>query len=64
VLTARNASAVGSDPTLLEEIPTEVNIHRTVTLDLPFGIKKGIKRLITEQSCPLARPTVPGFRKA
>jgi hypothetical protein len=47
VLTARNASAVGSDPTLLKEIPAEVNIHRTVTLDLPFGIKKRIKKLIT-----------------
>ena len=47
VLTARNASAVGADPTLLKEIPVEVTVHRTVTLDLPFGIKKGIKRLIT-----------------
>jgi glycosyltransferase involved in cell wall biosynthesis len=47
VLTARNASAVGRDPTLLKEIPAEVTVHRTVTLDLPFGIKKGIKRLIT-----------------
>ena len=42
-----NASAVGSDSTLLKEIPAEVNVHRTVTLDLPFGIKKRIKRLIT-----------------
>lgn len=47
VLTARNASAVGADPTLLREIPAEVNIHRTITLDLPFGVKKAIKRLIT-----------------
>ena len=47
VLTARNASAVGADPTLLKEIPAEVTVHRTITLDLPFGIKKGIKRLIT-----------------
>jgi hypothetical protein len=47
VLTARNASAVGSDPTLLNEIPAEVNIHRTVTLDLPFGIKKWLKKFIT-----------------
>ena len=47
VLTARNASAVGSDPTLLNEIPAEVNIHRTVTLDLPFGIKKLLKKFIT-----------------
>ena len=47
VLTARNASAVGTDPTLLQEIPTEVNIHRTLTLDLPFGIKKRLKKFIT-----------------
>jgi glycosyltransferase involved in cell wall biosynthesis len=47
VLTTRNASAVGTDSTLLNTIPREVNIHRTMTLDLPFGIKKRIKRLIT-----------------
>ncbi len=47
VLTARNASAVGSDATLLQTIPGEVNIHRTVSLDLPFGLKKRIKKLIT-----------------
>jgi glycosyltransferase involved in cell wall biosynthesis len=46
VLTARNASTVGADPALLREIPSEVTIHRTVTLDLPFGFKKGIKKLI------------------
>ncbi len=46
VLTARNASAVGADAALLKEIPAEVLIHRTVTLDLPFGIKKWIKKLI------------------
>jgi len=47
VLTARNASAVGSDSALLDEIPSKVNLHRTVTLDLPFGIKKWIKKLIS-----------------
>ena len=36
-----------TDPTLLKEIPSEVSIHRTVTLDLPFGIKKRIRRLIS-----------------
>jgi glycosyltransferase involved in cell wall biosynthesis len=46
VLTASNASAVGSDPTLLREIPGDVTIHRTLTLDLPFTIKKRIKKLI------------------
>jgi len=47
VLTAGNAAAVGTDPKLLKEIPPEVRIHRTITLDLPFGIKKSIKRLIS-----------------
>lgn len=46
VLTASNASAVGADPTLLREISQEVTIHRTMTLDLPFALKKRIKRLI------------------
>jgi glycosyltransferase involved in cell wall biosynthesis len=52
VLTARNASAVGSDPSLLREIPAEVTVHRTLTLDLPFGIKKWIKRLIAGSKPP------------
>ena len=47
VLTTHNASAVGTDPALLDAIPAEVKIHRTVTFDLPFGIKKAIKRLIS-----------------
>ena len=47
VVTARNASAVGSEPTLLKEIPSEVTIHRTFTFDLPFGIRKRIKRLVS-----------------
>ncbi|MGD0829293.1 MAG: glycosyltransferase [Terracidiphilus sp.] len=47
VLTARNASSVGSDPTLLKDIPDQVTVHRTIALDLPFGFKKRIKRLIT-----------------
>lgn len=46
VLTTRNASAVGTDPTLLDEVPAEVTVHRTLTLDLPFGLKKGVKKLI------------------
>lgn len=46
VLTARNPSTVGTDPTQLKEIPAEVAVHRTITLDLPFSIKKRIKRLI------------------
>lgn len=52
VLTTRNASSVGSEPALLEEIPAEVTVHRTLTLDLPFGMKKKIKRLITRATPP------------
>lgn len=47
VLTTRNPSSVGVDPSLLQVIPAEVNIHRIATLDLPFGIKKRLKRLLT-----------------
>jgi glycosyltransferase involved in cell wall biosynthesis len=58
VLTTRNASAVGTDSTLLKEIPAEVTVHRTATLDLPFGLKKGIKKLITGKTPPARGPQV------
>jgi len=57
VVTARNAAAVGTDPTLLKEIPAEVTVHGTITLDLPFGLKKGIKKLITGGKAPAAQST-------
>ena len=41
VLTTRNASAVGTDSKLLQDIPSTVTIHRTTTLDLPFGLRIG-----------------------
>ena len=56
VLTTRNASAVGTDSSLLNEIPAGVNIHRTITLDLPFGVKKWIKERITGAKPPASRP--------
>jgi glycosyltransferase involved in cell wall biosynthesis len=59
VLTARNASAVGTDSRLLKEIPAEVIVHRTITLDLPFGIKKRIKRLIAGARPPAPKPAGP-----
>ncbi|MHB1959557.1 MAG: glycosyltransferase [Acidobacteriaceae bacterium] len=69
VLTARNASAVGSEPALLKEIPRQVTIHRALTLDLPFDIRKRIKRLVS-RSKPAAGggasssgPSKPGFLK-
>ena len=37
VLTTRNPSSVGMDHSLLDDIPPEVTIHRTFTLDLPFA---------------------------
>jgi glycosyltransferase involved in cell wall biosynthesis len=69
VLTARNASAVGTDARSLKEIPPEVTVHRTITLDLPFGIKKAIKRLIAGSRPPVAQAASsasldkPGFLK-
>jgi glycosyltransferase involved in cell wall biosynthesis len=68
VLTARNASAVGSDPSLLKDIPADVTVHRTITLDLPFGIKKQIKRLVTRTKTPASKdpalaPSKPYFLK-
>jgi len=65
VLTARNASAVGSDSTLLNEIPSEVTVHRTLTLDLPFGIRKSIKRFVSRSkpaSSQAANPADSGNR--
>ena len=47
VLTTRNPSSVGMDYALLKEIPEEVKVHRTVTIDLPFGVKKWLKSLLT-----------------
>jgi glycosyltransferase involved in cell wall biosynthesis len=55
VLTARNASAVGSDAALLKEIPEAVTVHRTLTLDLPFSLKKKIKRLIAGRKQPQSK---------
>ena len=55
VLTARNASSVGTDPSLLKAIPGEVTIHRTFTLDLPFGIKKRLKRLVAGARPPASQ---------
>ena len=68
VLTARNAAAVGSDPNSLKDIPSEVTIHPTWALDLPFGIKKRIKTLIAGAKAPagdsaVKTPGKPSFFK-
>ena len=47
VLTARNAPAVGKDLTLLQQVPQSVTVHPTWTLDLPFGFRKFIKKLLS-----------------
>ncbi|ATB37480.1 glycosyl transferase [Cystobacter fuscus] len=52
VLTARNAPAVGRDQALLQQVPADVTIHRTWTLDLPFTLRKGIKKLLTRGKAP------------
>jgi len=52
VLTTRNPSSVGMDQSLLNEIPAEVQIHRTVTIDLPFGVKKRLKSMVTGSKPP------------
>lgn len=65
VLTARNAAAVGRDPALLRQVPDSVQIHRTWTLDLPFALRKFIKKTISRprkpssDSAPQASPTPP-----
>jgi hypothetical protein len=46
VLTTRNPSSVGLDYSLLRDIPPEVTVHRTITLDLPFALKKRLKNLV------------------
>lgn len=50
VLTARNAPAVVRDAGLLRQVPADVTVHRTWTLDLPFALRKGIKRLLNRNS--------------
>lgn len=57
VLTARNAAAVGRDPALLRQVPDTVQIHRTWTLDLPFALRKFIKKLVSRPRNPTATAT-------
>lgn len=47
VLTARNAPAVGRDLGLLQQVPAGVTVHRTWTLDLPFWLRKSVKKVLT-----------------
>jgi glycosyltransferase involved in cell wall biosynthesis len=59
VLTARNAPAVGKDRSLLQQVPSEVTVHRTWTLDLPFWLRKSVKKIVTggrAKTSPVAVP--------
>lgn len=57
VLTARNAAAVGQDARPLAQLSPEVRIHRTWTLDLPFALRKFIKKLLAGRSTSQPAPT-------
>jgi glycosyltransferase involved in cell wall biosynthesis len=59
VLTTRNPSSVGWDPSLMADIPRDVTIHRTITLDLPFQWKKALKKIITGARPPVAPDHAP-----
>jgi glycosyltransferase involved in cell wall biosynthesis len=47
VLTARNAPAVGKDSSLLQQVPASVKVHRCWTADLPFWLRKSVKKVVT-----------------
>ena len=59
VLTARNAAAVGQDTGLLAQVPAAVTVHRTWTPDLPFALRKAIKKLISGRSVPARAQPAP-----
>jgi hypothetical protein len=44
----------------LKDIPQNVTIHRTITLDLPFGLKKAVKRFVTKKKSPQGSSDGPG----
>jgi glycosyltransferase involved in cell wall biosynthesis len=46
VLTARNAPAVGKDLSLLQQVPASVTVHKAWTLDLPFAMRKALKKAV------------------
>jgi hypothetical protein len=67
VLTARNAAAVGQDKGQLAQLPPTVTVHRTWTLDLPFGLRKAIKKAISRPTpaaavSNLSAPVVGGWK--
>ncbi len=63
VLTARNAPAVGKDLSLLHQVPANVTVHRTWTLDLPFALRKALKSVIGGSGRPSASPATAPTRR-
>jgi len=59
VLTARNAAAVGQDASLLQQLPAGVVVHRTWALDLPFAVRKFIKRQLARKGEQAQKPQAP-----
>jgi hypothetical protein len=57
VLTAQNAPAVGKDLSLLRQVPASVTVHKAWTLDLPFAMRKALKKAVTGKS---AKPASAG----
>ncbi len=57
VLTPRNPASVGKDLKLLAQVPPEVKVHRTVTLDVPWGLKKALKKIVVNKSATPSNST-------
>jgi len=60
VLTAKNAPAVSVDPLLLQQLPAGVDVQSTWTLDLPFRLRKAVKKFVSKRgagAAPGAAPT-------
>jgi hypothetical protein len=59
VLTAKNAPAVSVDPLLLQQLPEVVEVQSTWTLDLPFRLRKAVKKFVSKRGAPapVAKPS-------
>lgn len=64
VLTARNAPAVQRDYTLASQVPSSVNVHRCWTLDLPFSVRKAIKRTLSGTSAVSSATAAEAVRQS
>jgi len=61
VLTARNAAAPTHDPALLRQVPESVTIHRTLTPELPFYLRKKLWSLFGSSAPKATTSTVKQF---